>query len=188
MTRNLRQLASLFFGTIAILLALPAAAWELTGSKTIKLQTRDGQTIVLGTVEFIPKGDQTTFSVHLDHTRMKDFFLSMKEFKCLEGDEIQCHVPYPYPNPGTVSRSDLRWLEHSLLFLYKQPTAFGAKLWNGLYYHMELTDKGIVGTPQAIDLVQIGAPPADTSIPPFGPVDRTDIPANSRWISSLTIE
>ena len=51
MTRNLRQLASLFFGTIAILLALPAAAWELTGSKTIKLQTRDGQTIVLGTVE-----------------------------------------------------------------------------------------------------------------------------------------
>lgn len=188
MTRNLRQLASLFFGTIAILLALPAAAWELTGSKTIKLQTRDGQTIVLGTVEFIPKGDQTTFSVHLDHTRMKDFFLSMKEFKCLEGDEIQCHVPYPYPNPGTVSRSDLRWLEHSLLFLYKQPKDFGAKLWNGLYYHMELTDKGIVGTPQAIDLVQIGAPPADTSIPPFGPADRTDIPAKSRWISSLTIE
>jgi hypothetical protein len=188
MTLNLRQLASLFFGTLAIVLSLPAAAWELAGSKTIKLQTRDGQTIVLGTVEFTPKGEQSTFSLHLDHTKMKDFFLSMKEFKCLEGEEIHCHVPYPYANPGTVSRNDLRWLEHSLLFLFKQPKDFGARLWNGLYYRMELTEKGIVGTPQAIDLVQIGAPPADTSIPPYGLGDRTDIPANSHWISGLTIE
>lgn len=188
MPLNLRQFTSLFFGILAISLSLPAAAWELAGSKTIKLQTRDGQTIVLGTVDFMPKGEQSTFALHLDHARMKDFFLSMKEFKCLEGEEIHCHVPYPYPNPGTVSRSDLRWLEHSLLFLYKQPKDFGAKLWNGLYYRMELTEKGIVGTPQAIDLVQIGAPPADTSIPPYGPGDRADIPPNSHWISGLTIE
>jgi len=112
----------------------------------------------------------------------------MKEFKCLEGEEIHCHVPYPYPNPGTVSRSDLRWLEHSLLFLYKQPKDFGARLWNGLYYKMELTEKGIIGTPQAIDLALIGAPPADFSIPPYSPDDRADIPANSRWISGLAIE
>jgi len=188
MTLNVRQLASLFLGILVISISLPAAAWELAGSKTIKLHTRDGQSIVLGTVDFMPQGEQSTFSLHLDHARMKDFFLSMKEFKCLEGEEIHCHVPYPYSNPGTVSRSDLRWLEHSLLFLYKQPKDFGAKLWNGLYYHMKLTEKGIVGTPQAIDLVQIGAPPADTSIPPYGPGDRTDIPANAHWISGLTIE
>ena len=53
---------------------------------------------------------------------------------------------------------------------------------------MTLTDKGIVGTPQAVDLVQIGAPPANTSIPPYGPADRNDISPNSRWINRLTIE
>jgi len=188
MTLNLQQLASLFFGILLIALSLPANAWDLAGSKTIKLQTRDGQSIVLGTVAFKPQGEQVTFSLHLDHARLKDFFLSMKEFKCLEGEEIHCHVPYPYPNPGSIDRSDLRWLEHSLLFLFKQPKDFGAKLWNGLYYRMELTEKGIIGTPQAVDLVQIGTPPADTTIPPYGPGDRTDIPPNSRWISGLTIE
>ena len=53
----------------------------------------------------------------------------------------------PYPNRGTVSADDLAWLEHSLLFLFKAPRDFGARLWNGLYYRMTLTDAGIVGTP-----------------------------------------
>lgn len=188
MTVNLRPLVTLFSGLLALGLAMPAAAWELAGSKTIKLQTRDGQTIVLGTVDFKPQGEQSTFSLHLDHARLKDFFLSMKEFKCLEGEEIHCHVPYPYPHPGTVSRDDLRWLEHSLLFLYKAPKDFGARLWNGLYYRMQITDRGIVGTPQAVDLGLIGAPPADNSVPPYGVEERSDITPNSRWISGLTIE
>jgi hypothetical protein len=188
MNLNLRPLASLCFGTLVVALPLSAGAWELAGSKVIKLQTRDGQNIVLGTVDFKPKGDASTFALHLDHAKMKDFFLSMKEFKCLEGEEIQCHVPYPYPNPGTITRKDLRWLEHSLLFLYKAPKDFGAKLWNGLYYQMQITDRGIVGTPQAVDLGMIGAPPADTSIPPYGPGERSEITSNSRWITGLTIE
>src|SRR5574343_390028 len=188
MRPNLRHLTCLFAALLAMALAPTASAWELAGSKRITLQTRDGQAPPLGTVEFTPQGGASAFTLHLDHAKMKDFFLSMKEFKCLEGEEIQCHVPYPYPNPGTITRQDLRWLEHSLLFLFKAPKDFGAKLWNGLYYKMEITDKGIVGTPQAIDLVQIGAPPADTSIPPYGPGDRSEIPPNSRWISGLTIE
>lgn len=188
MTLNLRQISHLFSGLLAIALSLPASAWELAGNKTLALHSRDGQRIVIGTVEFTPKGEQSSFTLHLDHAKLKDFFLSMKEFKCLEGEEIHCHVPYPYANPGTVSRSDLRWLEHSLLFLFKQPKDFGARLWNGLYYQMALTEQGIVGTPQAVDLVQIGAPPADTSIPPYGPGERSEIPPNSRWINRLTIE
>jgi len=188
MTQNLRQFVSLFCGLVALALSMPASAWELAGSKIIRLHTRDGQSIAIGTVDFAPKGEESSFQLNLDPAKLKDFFLSIKEFKCLEGEEIHCHVPYPYANPGTVSRKDLRWLEHSLLFLYKQPKDFGARLWNGLYYQMALTEKGIVGTPQAIDLVQIGAPPADTAIPPFGPGDRSDIPPNSRWISSLSIE
>lgn len=185
---NLRPLASLLGGLVAIALAMPATAWELTGSKLITLHTRDGQSIAIGHVDFTPQGEQSSFKLHLDHAKLKDFFLSMKEFKCIEGEEIHCHVPYPYANPATVSRTDLRWLEHSLLFLYKQPKDFGARLWNGLYYEMALTEKGLVGTPQAVDLALIGAPPDDTTIPPYGPGERSEITPDSRWIRSLSIE
>ena len=129
------------------LLALPAwlalsplaGAWELQGSKTLSALTRDQQLIPLGQVEFQPAANGTvTFTLAMDHGRFADHFLSMKEFKCLEGgDEVLCHVPYPYRNPATVSAADYSWLEHQLLFLYKQPRDFGAKLWNGLYFRLQ---------------------------------------------------
>lgn len=183
------RLAGLALATLLLLHQTAAQAWELAGSKTIVLHARSGQRMVLGSVSFQPEGGTTTFKLHLDEQRFKDFFLSMKEFKCLESEqEVQCHVPYPYPNPGTVSSANLVWLEHSLLFFYKAPRDFGARLWNGLYYRMEVTAQGIVGTPQAIDLVQMGAPPADPSIPPFGTEGRSDITPDSRWFHRLTIE
>jgi hypothetical protein len=99
----------------------------------VALHTRDGQAIPIGSITFLPQGDRIGFSLQLAHDRFKDYFLSMKEFKCLDGgEEIQCHVPYPYANPATVTPDDLAWLEHALLFLYKLPTEFGARLWNGL--------------------------------------------------------
>ncbi len=168
---------------------LPAMAWEMAGTKTIALHTRDGQTLTIGTVSFQPQAKVTHFTLHLDYGKFKDYFLSMKEFKCLEGpQEVQCHVPYPYSNPSTVTPDDLRWLEHALLFLYKLPRDFGANLWNGLYYKMTRTDQGLVGLPQAIDLNLISAPPDNLLNPPYTPADRSDIPVGSRWITSLTIQ
>ncbi len=164
-------------------------AWELAGIKTIRLHGRDGQVIPVGTVRFEPRGEQVVFSVKMDRTRLKDFFLSMREFKCVEGgDEVQCHVPYPYANPATVSATDFAWLEHSLLFFYKQPKDFGAKLWNGVYYQLTRTAQGLVGKPQAVDLNLIGVPPDNLAVPPFGPAERSDLPAGLRWFDKLTIE
>lgn len=189
MTTKLPIFAGRCFAVLILVLSMPAAAWELAGDKVISLHTRDGQAIPFGRVNFTAQGERSVFTLHLDHARFKDFFLSMKEFKCLESvEEIQCHVPYPYPNPSTVSRTDLRWLEHSLLFLFKAPRDFGARLWNGLYYQMQITDQGIVGRPQAVDLGLIGAPPDDHTIPPYGPGERSDLTPGSRWISHLTIE
>lgn len=189
MYSKLPSLAAIALGSFLFALSYPTAfAWEMAGSKEVTLHTRDGQDIPIGSITFEPRGDRIGFSLHLDHARFKDFFLSMKEFKCLEGrEEIQCHVPYPYANPVTVTPGDLTWLEHSLLFLYKLPADFGARLWNGIYYRMAVTENGIVGTPQAVDLNLISAPPADTSAAPFGPMERTEIPPGSRWISTLTI-
>lgn len=177
-------LLGVFVGTVS-----PAAfAWELSGTHDVLLHLRDGSELPIGTVSFKPQGERFGFALQMDDKRFKDFFLSMKEFKCLEGsEEILCHVRYPYANPATVTAADLAWLEHALLFFYKRPTEFGAKLWNGVYYRMQLGPGGIVGTPQAIDLGLIASPPANPAIPPYGPDERSEMPAGSRWAERLII-
>jgi hypothetical protein len=175
-----------------LLAAVPvlASAWELQGSKTITAHTRDKQQITLGTVDFTPHGaGSVAFTVAMKPASFTDYFLSMKEFKCLNGaGEVVCHVPYPYQQPGTTTDSNFAWLEHNLLFLYKRPSEFGAVLWNGLYFHFTRTDQGLVGRPQAIDLNRISSPPNNLSVPPYGPELRDDIPPGAHWIDSITIE
>lgn len=187
------HLSTLTILVAALAVCTPASAWELNGTRSITIHSRDGRSIPIGSVSFKPAGsaatDRIAVTVLMDYSRFKDFFLSMKEFKCLEGaDEIFCHVPYPYPNPGTVTATELDWLEHALMFMFKAQAEFGAKLWNGVYFKLALTEKGLVGRPQAIDLNQIGAPPADTSVPPYGPRERSDIAPEARWFNKITIE
>lgn len=115
----------------ALMVLLPTAqAFELQGENTLVAETRDGQHTRIGSVEFTPaeKG-QAKIRVRMDHAVMRDHFLSMREFKCLAAPlEVTCHVPYPYANPATVSQDNWQWLDHHLLFLYKKPADFGAKL------------------------------------------------------------
>lgn len=170
-------------------LTLPAQAWELSGRKTISAVTRDQQTIEIGSVDLTPQADgRVLFTLSMDHHRFVDHFLSMKEFKCLQGpDEVLCHVPYPYKNPSSIGSGDYTWLEHQLLFLFKQPRDFGAKLWNGLYFHLEPDAQGLVGRAQAVDLNLISAPPDDLRTPPFGPQLRDNVAAGAHWIDHLLI-
>lgn len=179
-------------GAVVLLAAAtaPAIAWDLTGLRTITAVTRDQQRINLGTVQFDAQPDgRARFTIKMDHSRFTDHFLSMKEFKCLQGpDELMCHVPYPYPQPGTVGNTDLAWLEHSLLFMFKLPSEFGAKLWNGLYFQFERTPQGLRGRAQAVDLNRISAPPDRPGVPPYRPALRDDVRSGSRWIETLLIE
>lgn len=170
--------------------ALPAAAQPLQGSRQLLLHQRDGGAVALGTVVFTPQADgRSAFTLQLRHEAFKDFFLSMKEFKCLESaTEVFCHVPYPYPQPGTVSPTDLAWLEHALLFMFKTPAEFGAKLWNGVYFQLQPTVRGFEGRPQAVDLNRISAPPDRPGVPPFRPALRDDIAPGARFFNRLTIE
>ncbi|MBL8325826.1 MAG: hypothetical protein JNJ89_12815 [Rubrivivax sp.] len=181
-------------------LVLAGAAWcaaapaqtsgfALEGDKRITLHARDGSQVEIGRVHFQRGADgRSSFRVALDATRFTDHFLSMREFKCLQGQgEILCHVPYPHRSPAAVVPGDLAWLEHSLLFLFKLPGEFGAKLWNGIYFKLTLTSEGLVGVPQAVDLNVISAPPARTDVAPFKPALRDDLPPNARWFTRLTI-
>lgn len=178
--------------TWALLACAPlvCSAMELAGTRTVTLHARNGDSVQLGTVQFTPQADgRSRFVLTMSTENFKDFFLSMKEFKCLEGSgEIFCHVPYPYPQPGTVSATDLAWLEHALMFMFKTPAEFGAKLWNGIYFELHPTDQGWEGRPQAIDLNRISAPPDRPEVPPYRAALRDDIRPEQRWFNRLTIE
>jgi hypothetical protein len=160
------------------------------GEKSLVAVTRDGKQTRIGAVRFKAAGaGKATFRVQMDHAVMRDHFLSMREFKCLPAaQEITCFVPYPYAHPGTVSASDFGWLEHNLLFFFKQPADFGAKLWNGIIFKFALTPRGLVGSPQAVDLNRIGVPPENPGEPPYGRFDRDDFAPGARWIQELRIE
>jgi hypothetical protein len=167
-----------------------AAAFDFQGVKTLVAVTADGARTPLGSLHFTPAaGGPTTFRLALKTEVFTDHFLSMREFKCLNAaQEISCHVPYPYPNPATVAPGQLAWLEHSLLFLFKSPSEFGAKLWNGVYYEFQEQGAALVGRPKAVDLNEISAPPRDPATPPFRKALRHDMPAQARWLRELVIE
>ena len=169
---------------------VPQAGFVLNGEKALNVLTRDGRAHRLGSVVFesLPSG-RTRFAVKMDHSILQDFFLSMREFKCLPAEaEVTCVVPYPYAHPGTIAPGELVCLEHNLLFLFKQPRDFGAKLWNGMIFRLTPTAKGFVGSPQGVDLNDISAPPDDLSKPPYDQFDRTDFAPGERWVSELRIE
>ena len=165
-------------------------AFDFSGEKALIAVTRDGARTTIGRVVFTPAASgASAFKVQMDHAVMRDHFLSMREFKCLPAEqEISCFVPYPYAQPGTASSTQLAWLEHSLLFFYKQPKDFGAKLWNGIVFKFTTMPTALVGQPQAVDLNRIGVPPDNLSVPPYGPMDRDPFTPGARWLTELRIE
>lgn len=170
-------------------LSLAWSAEPPLGDHTVYLIDSGGAEHHIGTVSFARASgvDKTHYEFHLDTSRFNDHFLSMKEMKCLEGKELMCFIPYPYANPQTVTGSDLRWLEHDLLFMFKLPTEFGANFWNGVYYKMTVADDAIHGEARAVDLNQLAAPPDDLTKPPYGEYDVSEIELEKRWLPRLII-
>ena len=187
-----------FFGPLGFLVLfislmayepLQAASEFPLGEKSVYLKDNGSTDYLIGHIEFSRVADGTiAYNLNIDTERFTDFFLSMKEMKCLEGKEIWCFIPYPYAHPRSVSATDLRWLEHDLLFMFKVPSEFGAKLWNGIYYDMTVDDGLIRGTARAIDLNYIASPPADPTTPPYGESDIDDIEPSTRWLPYIEIK
>lgn len=176
-------------GVLGLFLLSPALAFDFSGIKQIQARLRDGRVIPIGQVRFEPQaGGAVSFAMSWEHKPFTDHFLSMREFKCLNGpDEIACLVPYPHKHPRLIERGDLVWLEHNLLFMFKQPGEFGAKLWNGMYFRLSVQGHKLVGVPMSVDLNQIAAPPA-TSAPPFDASQRSEMNVAPRWLQEIVIE
>ena len=159
--------------------ALALAA--LQGVKSVELLDKSGQRTVIGSVTFTPKEGGSEYELVLEREQFRDYFLSMKEMKCLEGPELWCHLAYPYKQPHKVTVDNLRWLEHDLLFMFKTPKEFGANFWNGI-------EDGIIkGEAQAVDLNVLASPPDDLSEPPVGEADLDEVDRDKRWLPMIEI-
>ncbi len=159
-----------------------------SGIKQLYLQQTDGQEKEIGDIEFTAlEAGLYQYKITLDHHLFKDYFLSMKEMKCLEGPELWCFIPYPYKQPRTVSAEDMRWLEHDLLFMFKKLDAFGANFWNGIYYRMEVTEQGLRGVAHSLDLNMLASPPDDLTTPPIEEFDVDEADLEKRWLPYLEI-
>lgn len=184
------RLHHIFLALIGFLSIAPVhAKFDLQGTKLVIAQLAQGREVQIGTVSFQESlQGRLAFDLNLDHSKFTDYFLSMREFKCLEGtEEVSCHVPYPYKSPNSIAEKDYVWLEHRLMFMFKKPSEFGAKLWNGIYFKFRTEGDSLVGVPQAIDLNKIGAPPADLTVAPYADQDRHEMPIESRLIKALII-
>ena len=178
----------------AIMLA--TTFWSMTsladdaiqGKKQVIMLDKKNNELLIGTIDFKKVGDKSKYSLHLDHAKFQDYFLSMKEMKCLEGPELMCQLPYPYKQPNTVTADDFSWLSHDLLFMFKKKEDFGANFWNGIYFDMRIEDGVIKGEAQAVDLNVLAAPPEDLSIPPMGEAERDELDLSKRWLPRLVIK
>lgn len=156
--------------------------------KEINLLDNKGIKLRIGSIHFTTVEDTVYYNISFEHKMFKDYFLSMKEMKCLEGPELWCHLAYPYSNPRKVTINDFRWLSHDLLFMYKKKSEFGANFYNGIYYDFNLESDRLIGTAMAIDLNLLAAPPEDQGQPPISMHDIEVLELVNRWLPRLEIK
>ena len=172
--------------TIAACLLLNSSAFALDeGTRQIILKDNAGEEFAIGTLNLVRDGEQFSYQLEIDHSDFADYFLSMKEMKCLEGPELWCHLQYPYEHASTLSENDFSWLSHDLLFMYKKPEEFGANFWNGIYYEITYADGRLMGEARAVDLNMLASPPDDLTVPPFGEYDRYELEKAARWLPEI---
>ena len=158
-------------------------------NRKVSLTDVSGNQIDIGEVNFsVGEKGAVKFELKPDYEVFADFFLSMKEMKCLEGPELWCHVPYPHENPQIIVDEDYRWIEHKLIFMFKDKKSFGANFWNGIYYILKREGDSLLGTAQHVDLNILAAPPEDLSLPPIGEYDVEPVDPKTRWLPKLIIE
>lgn len=171
-----------------VLLSSPALAELPTGMKTITLNSAT-EKIVVGTVAFAGSGKSRSIAVTMQDGLFKDHFLSMRPFKCLEGIKFYCHLPYPYTWKGEITATDLADLEYALLFVQKEPTAYGINLWHGIYYKLSLAaDGSMMGDLHELDMDVLASPPPDGEMRPIAADMLNKAAADGQWLPHLTIE
>jgi hypothetical protein len=181
--KALSIIAGLMIFTSSTLAELP------TGKRKIILKSAI-ESFEIGTATFEGEGKTRKISIVMKDELYHDEFLSMRPFKCIESKiRYYCHLPYPYEWKGEISESDLIDLEYALLFVQKQPTAYGINLWNGVYYKLKLDlDGKITGILNEVDMDTLASPPPAGELRPINSSHINQTAAEGQWLPMLSIE
>ena len=166
---------------LALLSSGLAVAADLPENAGIYLVDPEQQETRIGEVTFAQANNKdTAVLVNMDTDAFTEHFLSMRPFRCIEGEtEWFCYLEYPYDLRSVITKDDLSDLEYQLLFIRKTPSEFGIDAWNGLYYKLVIEDDGsITGKLLEGDLNSLQSPPAEKYAKPvdleeFIPGDKT---------------
>lgn len=188
---DLRRVSSLLSGTLLSLAAAATMAADLSGSRGIWLSNAEGERQRIGTIVFTPEtAGRTRFSIAMAET-LEEYFLAMRPFRCLTGPRQRlCHFPVER-EARVISADDLVPLEYALLFMRTAPKSLHIDPFNGLYYRMELTGRGIVGRVHDVDMDPFITPdsvPVERRQRPIRAADLTPGDPRSHWLPILTIE
>lgn len=174
----MRVLATVLAGS----LATAAPSDDLDG-RQVFLQTRLGQEIEIATLS----GSAQAYSVTLNDAVFSDHFLSMRPFRCVEGEEkTWCYVPYPYEIRRDVTQ-DLTDLEYDFLFVWKGRNDYGINMWNGVYYVLTPDQDGFVGAMHEMDMDMLAVPPAAGELRPISEHHLEEADPDSHWLPKLII-
>ena len=162
----------MFFGKFLSLVfllvgSLSAQAGEITGSRQISLEGPGGEVLTIGTIELVAAATGTDFKLEMDDTKFSDQFLSMRPFKCIDGDTMVCRLEYPYTKGNTYRPEAPYDLEYEFLFIVRSPTEYGIDPYNGRYFRISREGDELVGKVYAVDLNLLAVPPEDGVLYPL---------------------
>ncbi|GGE54639.1 hypothetical protein GCM10011517_22860 [Actibacterium pelagium] len=174
---------------ISHLFSGPVFSDALSGTKVVSLVAGDGTKVAIGSVEFQPSGDVTSYRLTFDQAPFAHHFLSMRPFKCVEGPQkYWCLVPYPYEIRREVTEGDLTDLEYDLLFIWKGAAEYGINMWNGVYYDLVIEGDRITGSLRELDMDTLSAPPAPGNFRPLSADILHEADPDSHWLPGVVIE
>ena len=185
---NPARLLILLFGCF---LSLGSLAAELTGTRGIWLSNADGEKHRIGTIVFTPaEAGKTRFKITMEET-LEEYFLAMRPFRCLTGPlQRLCHFPVER-EAALISPGDLVPLEYALLFMRTAPKSLHIDPFNGIYYKMSWTERGITGQLHDVEMDSFIAPdivPLERRQRPIRHSDLTPGDPRSHWLPLLRIE
>jgi hypothetical protein len=141
-------------------LSLSGHAADLAGHKTVSLVTQAGDKVVIGHVDLSPKNGGYEFNLAFKKEAFRETYMQETYFLCLPDARREiCHFPFPPgdyapdDSSGFFTASDLKGLEHALLFTHKRPAPadVDVTLFNGMYYRLTVVGNRIEGTVFGVD-------------------------------------
>ena len=178
-----------FICLTTLFLGIPVAQAEIpTGERTVTLESPSGEKVNIGTISIQPVADKFTFNFTLNESVMGDHFLSMRPFKCLDGETMYCHLGYPYNKKSEFDADHFTDLEYEFLFIVRSPNDYGIDPYHGRYFVIKEQDGALIGEVRAVDLDILAAPPEDGIVYPITEAELDPIALETERFPNIRIQ